>query len=175
MRKGFSLAEVMIVLSVIGVVMTLTIPTMVSSFSSSNKLAYRSAYKLAEQVVSDMVMDTVTFPGGVLINDSPAKLFCNRFVDRLNTVGSAANCTFSNLPVSPTNIGNASFITSNGMRWYGFESLFSGSPSSMTIYVDVDGKGRGKNIVDNDIFRIQITNMAKVIAPTGTESSYLIE
>lgn len=63
MKKGFTLSEVMLVLSVIGVIAALTIPGMIQNLQDRQyKVAYKKMYSSLSQATSQMVADN----GGTL-------------------------------------------------------------------------------------------------------------
>lgn len=182
MKKGFSLTELMIALTVIGIIASLSIPVITKSISDTNRSLFKSAVSSIETVVSELVSDTSLYPSGELDGN-----FCNDFVNKVNTIGSS-DCTTSTYPTIPN------FTTSNGMRWYRFDrggTTFVTTPASncmisdingievfnntcLSIRVDVDGPGKGKNTIGQDIFTINIYKTGKVSVPDGgIEYSYL--
>ena len=160
MKKGFSLAELMIVLVVAGTIAALTIPVIVRDFSDTDKILYKSAFKLVESVVSELVSDLSLYPTGELSNT-----FCTNFKNKVNTIGTP-DCTTSLIPGTPN------VTTTNGMRWYGFTgTMFSADP--VILKVDVNGPSKGNNVDGEDILQIQVYKSGKVSAPDGTEANYL--
>lgn len=165
MKKGFSLVEVLLAIVIMGVVMAVVMPIIAPIAENNNKTLYKSAFKTVESVVSDIVSDMTLYPSGNMYNATDTTYFCNNFVSKLNLI-STADCTTSTVPGTPN------FITTNGMRWYGFNGL--NFTSNATLQVDIDGQGKGKNTAGRDILRIEVNDQGKVVPPTGNETNYLL-
>lgn len=173
MKKAFTLAEVLITLTIVGVLAAITIPTVVQGVDSNDHRLYKSAFKNVEQVVGELVADYTTFPGGTLTNASDE--FCTAFLKRVNTISEQACSSASSVAATPN------FTSTNAMRWYGLESTFaedadhcSGS-SCIIISVDIDGVNNGNNAINEDILQIVIHNTGKVTTETLTNSDGTVE
>ena len=179
MKKAFSLAEVMVVITIIGIISALVM-TVVSTNNATNlKVLYKSAFNTVNSVVQDVSGNLTAFPTGVLTNNgttSPVTYaLCQTFIADINTVSSNPCTTASSAPNTPN------FVTANGMRWYGFDNDFN-SYGNITVEIDVDGAGKGLNtdnvsIPNRDILRIVIFNTGKISTPdsTGAEALYLTQ
>ena len=98
-RFGFTLAEVLITLGIIGVVAAMTMPTLMNS---TNGAQYKTAYKKALSVLSQAVvlnvalddydMSQATVTDGTATNGSSASLY-NLFNNRMNVVKTATTGT----------------------------------------------------------------------------------
>jgi len=172
MKKGFTLAELMIVLLIMGVVASLTIPTLLKNVSSNNnRILFKSAYKLVETTVNDEISDISLYPTGTF--DST---FCTNFFSNLNTIGTV-NCAASTLPTASTE-GTPNATTSNGMRWYGFNTALAqtafaiNDTTPLTVSVDIDGL-KGKHTPNIDVFQINVFRTGKVNVTGTTETNYL--
>ena len=184
MKKAFSLAEVLVTLTIIGIIAGVTIPIVSQSFQSNDKLLYKKAEQTVEKVIEYIMADDTLSPDGKLDNT-----FCNKFVSQINTNGDV-NCNSSSVPGSPN------LITTNGMRWYGLEDvgtstftsakcdtvpgLTGGLSNCMKIEVDINGVGKQPNSNDydtpnTDILKVYVTDIGKVGTPPGIESTYLSE
>lgn len=163
MKKGFSLAELLIALVIAGTIGAITIPVILRTMTDTSKPLYKAAFKNTELIVSDLVSDINLYPLGNFYNPTDATYFCNNFANKVNTIGTVT-CNTSTDPVSPN------FNTTNGMSWYFLNNTFA---SSVTIRVDVDGPSKGKDTDGSDILGITITPTGKVLAPTSTESNLL--
>ena len=202
MKKGFSLGEILIALVIIGVISMMMIPTFKATMKGNNKVLYKSAFKNVEQSVSDLIMDLSKTPIGEFENAPPNYNFCMNFGEKLNTLEpmEKANCQRTVNSANPIySEGNANFISTNGMSWFGFKENFTpskgpgesdeeykiknpnGLPAgTLLIYVDVDGPHKGKNTndtedEDQDVFKVLIYKNGKVSIPKGTtnENNYL--
>ena len=178
MKKGFTLAEMLIALTIIGVMSSIIMTVMSVNMSTTTKIQYKNAFSLVSQSVSDIITNQTAFPQGLLTNNgtvndggmfgSVSYALCNTFIGDVNTVSTNATCSGS-VPSSVPNRPN--FTTTNGMKWYGFDQDFTPDDGSMvgnmTVKVDVDGKGV-------NILPIQIYTTGK-LDPAGnsTAISYL--
>lgn len=197
MKKGFTIAEVMIAMVLIGVIVAVVMPIVKNTFKDEYKLRYKKAFSMVADVVSDAVADVAVYPDAKLNNDLVGGNYrlCTQFVAKLNTVG-ATNCsntTPSVLPTGPKDAGTPNFTTTNGMNWYGFSSAFSAAPGSqLTVQVDIDGVDKGLNTTgiasganNKDVLTIIIRETGQATAPTITpatvpitytpEESYLMD
>ncbi|MDD3013817.1 MAG: prepilin-type N-terminal cleavage/methylation domain-containing protein [Candidatus Gastranaerophilales bacterium] len=176
-KRGFSLAETMIVLTIMAVVAAISIPVVISSLSSNNKTLYKSAFRLMENVVNELVSDISIYPTGNITMSS----FCTNVTNKVNYVGTPS-CSTSTIAGTPN------FITTNGMRWYGLDSTKSFTNDAtycatgtkcVLLEVDVDGQGKGKNVNTTsddarDIMRIVLYETGKLTAPDTLEANNLI-
>jgi prepilin-type N-terminal cleavage/methylation domain-containing protein len=165
MKKGFSLAEVMIALIIVGVIIAVVLPVVNRTTADNDKILYKSAFKTVEQVVNELISDISLYPAGNFYNATSTDYFCTNFSNKLNTIGTVTCDGASTIPGTPN------FIISNGMRWYGMRSGFA---ANATIHIDIDGAGKGTNADGSDILEIIITDQGKVTAPSGTETNYLM-
>lgn len=76
MRKGFTLAEVLITLGIIGVVAALTIPTLISNYKTKEaSVRLKKFYSMMNQAIQLSTLDngqtsTWTYPGTLADTDS---------------------------------------------------------------------------------------------------------
>mgnify|MGYP004452826413 FL=1 len=164
-KKGFTLAEVLITLGIIGVVAAMTMPSLVANYEKKRtatavKKAYSElsqALKLAE--VDYGAMEYWDYPDGTDIEEN--KAFVNRYITpyykgvTMLQDGSVPGWT----TISTTGIN---FISSNG-------TIFSGKPNnSKAFFVLVDVNGFKKpNKMGTDIFYFA-TSTGKLM-PDGWE------
>lgn len=172
MKKGFTIAEVLLALVIVGILISVSIPVITRTANQDFNKLYRAAYKIAEKAIDEAVFNPALFTSGNL--QAPASgNFCNNFAGLINTAGTV-NCTASNITNQEPN-----FITTNGMLWYGLDGSFSNTTcpawvtgNCMDIRVDINGK-KLPNAVGQDILRISVSNIGKVYANDMTERSYL--
>lgn len=169
MKKGLTLAEVLVTLVILGTLTALTIPV-IMTLISNNDVLYKSAFQLTENVVADLAQDLTLYPNGDFSTPS-AYNFCRNFVDRINTIG-ARNCTDNATLAS----GIPSFTTTNGMKWYlspAANPNFTVDP--ITIWVDLNGTKLPNSDTDEnkDIFKIYVYKSGKVTAMDATEIGFL--
>lgn len=97
---------------------------------------------------------------------------CNAIAEKMNTLG-AQDCT-------QTGTATANLTTTNAMRWFNFganplygendaitspsDPLYDNTPENdvYTIYIDIDGANKGKNLVDSDILKFYITRSGNI-------------
>jgi len=186
MRKGFTLAETLITMAIIGVIMALSIPAVIQSTNDTGPL-FKKAYNTVEDIVNELINDTSLYPTGEFGSSG----FCTNFFSKLNTVGTVS-CAEAAVAVPPA---DPDATTSNAMRWYnvhpatgttatdgftaancdgasgggGITGLDSDINTCIKISVDVNGANKGANITtaqaNRDIFTIYVTNLGKVTVP----------
>ena len=101
-KRGFTLAEAMIVLVLLGVIAAVTTPIIFNSKPDENKLKFKKAYYTLQRT-TDAVLNSDTYPEGDLSKTTnAADAFCMAFSDMLNTTyddcanSSAANTNGTN-------------------------------------------------------------------------------
>lgn len=157
-KNGFTLAEVMITLGVIGIMAALMIPAITNTAPSQNKVLFRKAYSTMEKVVSALSNDSTNYPttnqttaDGTfkIFNNTTATTngstdkFCYFFADMLNTVGNTA-CPSSGV-AGPTKFAT----TSDGIVWsmYISGTEFDVNPTAYNtkIIIDVNPSAKSTN------------------------------
>lgn len=179
MKKAFTLAEMLVTLSIIAVVAALTMPVIMNTNSSNLKALFKAAYTNTQVVVTELINDVSIYPSGEFTDGT----LCSNFFSKVTTVGSY-DCTGSTVVSDPNG------ITNNGMRWYGLDANFSDCPTMnanlpagncIAVTVDVDGEGKGLNDPSasddsRDILKFYIYDTGKVTVPSGTqEYTYLTQ
>ena len=156
-KLGFTLAEIVVTLAVVGSVAALTLPMLKDAVPNEEMLMFKKAYYLTERIVSDLVNDEDLYPerGGdnadyYLSNvkkvkykgqeygdddnsasDNAKSKFCKLFVEKLNQA-SDVNCTDgASLSGTPT------VITADGMLWK--LPITNFDDNEATVSVDVNG------------------------------------
>lgn len=168
-KSGFTLAETLITLGIIGVVAAITIPTIVSLSPNKTKIMLRKAYLTIEQIIPKMINDEVNYPanrtvivGGHLYpmgfnyttatTNGTANKFCYFFTDNLNTIGTIT-CPVSGSWATTRQMAT----TTDNMAWF-----YNGSTSSevgafpvdptkyyTSVIVDVNGLNTPPNCLDD--------------------------
>lgn len=138
MRRAFTLAEIMVVLAVIGVIVAIITPTIVKLKPNKNKIMFKKAYYVTERVINELINDEgfysdsdESLPG--FVNEGNATLygvtisgnskFCKLFASKLNTSKLTAtddiDCTTSALSTpTPGGTGSGNFVTNDGITWH---------------------------------------------------------
>lgn len=166
-KKAFTLAEVLITLTIIGVVAALTIPALMNNIQDMQfKAAAKAAFSKASQAVQQMKVDnggdlstyytTVNSFKPVfmayfkvikdcnLSNCAPRGTGCRSDI-YLSLSGNKANSCFTD---------EGQFVTTDGIFW-GIDNSGSGS---IYITVDVNGYGTKPNVYGRDVFMFQLLN-----------------
>ena len=148
--KGFTLAEMVITLGIIGVIAAIVTPILKNAKPNEEMIMLKKAYFNTARIVSEMINDEDLYPeydeeaeqsgfsntSKAVYNGKEFKSsskFCGIFAEKLN-VGSAANC---NARVGVSSGGN--FKTTDGIVWSMPAGNFSGKE-----YIVVDTNGAKK-------------------------------
>lgn len=145
-KRGFTLAELMIVLTILGVVAAILTPLAFNAAPDENKLRFKKAYYTLQRN-TDAVMNSDIYPEGDMSKvTNPAKTFCYAFSDMLNTM-------YDNCEASST-------ITVNS------GSAFTYDPSNSDTSLDtLDGYCTAKDV--NDPLKGGTNNLPKFITQDG--------
>jgi len=190
-RRGFTLAEILITLTVIGVVAALTIPTLLQNTNQAElKTAWKRAYANANQAWKMVVAEkpytytarggwTCTYPTGETADYSFADGRIDAFKSKLNVIKNCVNqdgCWASsyenyNDTLIGWSAGNCtpkkySWITADGMCWaapfYGLDETH--------ILVDTNC-GKPPNKIGQDIFSLFLGADGDVYFAIGDKST----
>lgn len=139
-KKAFSLAEVLICISVIAVMYALLTPMMAKYSPKEKKVMLKKSYGTIEKVIDRMINDDVAYPyvrQGFDYTDATTKSagydkFCYYFIDSMNTV----EHNYRN----EDNTGTCTAKTSDGISW-SVENINAASNDgySRKISVDING------------------------------------
>ncbi|MBO6087691.1 type II secretion system protein [bacterium] len=196
-KNGFTLAEVMVTLVVLGVLASIVLPTISKARPNKNKAMFKKAYYVAERIVYELVNDDDLYPSSsntsgldntrevIYLNqqygsdtddeDNKKKKFCELFARKVNTTTDTPSCTADNAAFT----GVPSFVTTDGVAWYMPYSKFD---STQTIYVDVNGEEQPncsngyESYVDcpnPDRFSIKVKADGKLFVEGPKEQEYL--
>lgn len=158
MKKGFTLAEVLITLVIIGVVASMTIPTLMNSTQGTEyKTGFKKAMSTLNQAFSLNYAITATLPGedDYASNKGMLDYFFKKRLSVISTATStSAFATGDGVSLTASNDNNV-FYTSDGMRYVFNIDNASGVADSTgdkyygTILVDVNGE-KGPNTLTTD-------------------------
>lgn len=181
-KKGFSLAETLVAIFIIGILAIILIPIMTKDNPSKSKVIFRKSYNTLAQVVLNMINDDVNYPAAKFdTNGVPQGFnyttattnkdasntynkFCYFLSSQLNTVGDVTCPLNDSTATTTTRI----FTMPDGSVWYfkpgGNDTTTAGSQFPMpaatppaTYYatyvtIDIDGPYKGNNCSADDSF-----------------------
>ena len=199
-HSGYTLAETLITLIIIGVIATITIPTMIGNAGRKNLDAgVAKAYYTLNQALDLMKADGAYVPKcyygfnfesvekDETLNDfSKCEDFYKKFVKKINTVkvcdGSSSGCTYDGFNSAGGGCefgsGAGAFVTTDGMLFILYQS------TSPTFLVDVNG-AKGPNKWGYDMFTFSIygdgkasnveSGECKATAPGGKTAAQILQ
>lgn len=177
MKKAFTMPEVLVALAILGVLASITIPTISAQKANGDKVMFRKAYILTQEKVKEMLNDEVLYPYDTVRfgfkNTDEVKYngktytgstkFRNIFKSNFKIMKDGIDFkegSFSSFPNS------YKFQTEDGIIWYIPSGNFSSG--SITITIDVNGEKK-PNCMYNlrtcqkpDQFNLVITNRGDV-------------
>lgn len=178
-KKGFTLAEVLLTLTIVGIVAALTIPSLMQNIQDQDlKVKWKKAFSNISGVMPRIVADKISLKGNFSNSDSMRDLFlpylnvvktCNQGANNGNCWPS--NITFyDNTPDTPSE--NSGVILSDGTL-LNFIFLNSNCINSVndilrcgSINIDVNGL-KGPNKVGKDIYSVHV--LENRIVPAGIQ------
>lgn len=185
-KKGFTLAEVLITLGIIGVVAAITIPHLVTQIQDREfKTAAKEAFSKSAQAVQQIKMDNggnLVGYYGVFGSFKPAFMTYFKVVRDCSasspcvpeTTSSAIYKTLYGVPANTSYGGGGAsgitdqFITTDGM-FFDIQNSTS-ADSTIGIVVDVNGYGKGPNVFGRDVFVFELVN--DVLSPMGGPNTH---
>ena len=184
-NRGFTLAETLIVLCLIGVLATMMITSFNKSTPDKRKVLFKKAYSVAESVVGELVNDESLYPfdPNRIGFKNTDKVTLEGTTEEYGGTGENAKSKFPKLferklNVVESNVSSAIagttytwFTASNGIS-YSFNGNFVDS-NQVEILVDVDGLGNGGNTIGQDVLRILVNFDGKVSVPSSPEEEML--
>ena len=137
-KMGFTLAEVLITLVIIGVIAAMTVPTLMNN---TNSQEYRTGLKKAVSMLNQAVTMHYALEGRLMSDYTTATLYRDSvFMSRLNVIRTAASSTFAGATVTAP-----VFYTADGMK-FAINSqtacASAGTNVCATILIDVNGDKR---------------------------------
>lgn len=189
MKKGFTLAEVLITLSIIGVVSALTLPSLTSGYKSQqigvslskaiNTLENANLLALQTSGVSDLTLipattnrpysESIKNTSKIVSRNTSATNY-NKYkfhggtgLTVLDTPSSAFDTKDGMTYLQPN--GNPAATTANGSSLTNLPDYYSGR--AYRVYVDIDGNAKGLNTLGRDLFELRIDSRGTVIPYGG--------
>lgn len=179
-NQGFTLAEVLITLGIIGVVAGMTIPNLMTQIQDRQfKEAAKEAYSKTSQVIQQMMQDqggSLAYYNNTVNSFKPVFMPYFKVVKDCNSSDCVPDSTASTIYTSlagdranTTSLGaDGQFVTADGM-FYNIQN----NPSSYTdiiIVVDVNGYEKGPNVYGRDTFAFSLLN--DKLSPLGSQGTF---
>ena len=170
-KYGFTLAEMMVTIGIIGVLAMVMLPAIKNSQPNQEMVLLKKSYYNVSRIVSELINDEDFYPdaedqdragfkntsisdltGGIEatyhgLSFSGNSKFCGLFASKINTSQGGDPRTLCDARVSLNNGGN--FSTPDGIIWSMPVGNFAGG--SEDIYIDVNGTGKGSNCAPRDL------------------------
>lgn len=165
-KYAFTLSEVLLVLSVIGVVAALTIPTLIQKVSNDQfKTAWRKQFSAFSQATANIINSDAGGNFYSLITSTSGASFYPLYKKNMNTIlecGSVltgGNCfhatkDLTGATINATWFDDGAYILNDGTM-VAFED--AGSSPNKYIWIDVNGI-KGPNVLGKDVFGVKIYN-----------------
>ena len=182
-RHGFTLAEVLITLGIIGIVAALTLPLLDKQTQGKElKAGLNRAYSVIQTA-----LDKMNYDEGQTVNGTnyPSRTFMPKFKKyfKLYKDCNANSCekgtndengrprssrykTYNNNPLNPSMFDDGQSISSDGLL-----ILIENSGTSLYISVDINGPNKKPNRWGHDLFTFQVMNDGKLL-PMGAKGTH---
>ena len=167
-KNAFTLGETLIVITIIGILATITMTALTGSMPDKKKAMFKKGYSVVERTVGEMVNDETLYPfnrekigfkndesieiPGTGETASGAQKFCKIFSNKLNTVGA---------PEKP-----CEFETTDGVKWSIPEENFP-AKNQIVITMDINGK-KGPDEYGDDKYKVTVHSDGKVSVESGS-------
>lgn len=204
MKKGYTLAETLIALSLIGIITAITAPLASKFVPDTNKIAFLRTYDSVNQAIEYLYsneqiypinnagdnIDYTTYPfynitavilDNVQYSADNAK-FCKLLAMAFN--GENTNCS-SAFPINTYDAATRSFVSRNGTEFWVQTDRRENNGNAYyesIINFDIDGISKGRNCTYNanncprpDRFTLHIMSDGMVIVDNALENDYILK
>lgn len=176
---GFTLAEVLITLGIIGIVAEITIPTLMQNVQDQQfKAAWKKGYSVIAQATENIKMDNGGMMIGTITGADQMKELYKQYLHKTQDCNSSdSSCVYTQRALNATaysSVQRAILYLNDGSMFifnYGDTNCntkigSSGIPCCGSIVVDVNGQ-KSPNTVGKDIYGAYVTSNR--VLPFGTE------
>lgn len=164
-KKAFTLAEVLVALTIIGIVAAMTIPSIMQSTQEAElKSAYKKAYSEMSQAVMKMAQDN---GGDLSAYNGAARSFKPDYIKYFDIIKdcSVVSCvpsisssdiykTYNGNPANTALFDDGQFVLKNGMT----VMIENTNGGNIYISVDVNGHQKSPNVWGKDIITFHLLN-----------------
>lgn len=181
--KAQTLAEVMIVVIILAVIAAALAKVYTTRLSYLNRYYYYGAFVGLKTVVNKIVDDGYTLSGNTTIvskvpnvaNNETATVtdpvgFCQRLREAMNILGSV-DCSVAATDGTNFNTATPTLIVSSGARYFMSSINTTPDPDEYYIYIDIDGKSKGKNTLNTDVMKFSVNLDGRVIPYNDSANS----
>ena len=191
MKKGYTLSEVMVTMTILGILASILLPTIARFRPNKDKMLFKKAYYITERVVYELINDDDYYPTDdgfknvrhiAYLNGehSGDTKFCTLFSKKVNIIDDVANCDNGHhVPSGGGTFTEPTFYTSDGIAWYMPIWDFDIVQKIRYISVDVNGSQEpncisgAANCTKPDIFKIYVEADGKMYVSGEKEKEYL--
>ena len=183
MKKGFTLAEVLVTLGIIGVVAALTTPALIQNVGSQKVGPKLSKAVATFETASEMMLTDQDANTLLAISGNGGTLMGNTGLSKYMKISGRGNCgTYKNYAGADLSLADYSrFDSEDGMTYCILTTLqkrtpadgFAPIPSNQrigSIYVDINGS-QNPNKVARDLFRFHLYNDGTLRPYGGTNAN----
>lgn len=185
---GFTLAEVLITLGIIGVVAAMTLPTLINSYRAAEaRTRLLKAYSMISQAGQKMIADGEIPPAKDSYGQHQFKPIFMKYFKVLKDCGLGYNdveeaCIPSNTrdttriqpykifsnkrSLNTGYIDDGQFISTDGMLFL----IENSNAEDLFVSVDINGQNKNPNIWGQDLFTFEFTSSGKLL-PMGAEGT----
>lgn len=171
---AFTLAEIMIVFAVLSIITAVALNIVTPNPENLYRKQYYYAYMNLKNAVGELIAEGCSatdvssgycdsvkaLPKQGYYAAATTRGFCYRLTEAINTVGTIT-CNATGATTSSAFLdANVNFISSNGLRFFNFNTTASSS-TPYTIYVDMDGTN-GNHTLGTDVFPFTVTTAGSV-------------
>jgi len=176
-KNGFTLAEVLITLGIIGVVAALTLPSLMSRIG---KQQLEASFKKAYSVLQNALISLNYEQGFETTPESYSGIsFYYNIINHLKILHSARTANFAanagykdfnrQYSISLTLFDDGQIILQDG-TFLAIENPYSSANAHIMIFVDTNGMKKQPNLLGHDLFVFQIGDDGKLL-PMGAEGT----
>ena len=163
-RFGFTLAEVLVTLGIIGVVSAMTVPSLMQNYQRQSYVAqlhkvYNESQQAAQMVLTDT--NALDLKEAGLTTDEAVDAWVKKYFKVVKECGNKGSDCFAvgeykrmnGESLGIFNYGKNQYVLASGTAIYAYAS----GGGIVTIYIDTNGK-KGPNIIGRDVFATRIYN-----------------